>query len=866
MTTQTALLTPAPLFDSGHPAFRAFRRLTPSEGWLTLAILLGSLLVIAKTVTDAAWADTPSLYGIVTVSTIMGLMVAKARGKAIGWHIAVIGLGSAFVYWQLSTVMEATGFPEPFQELNSRLNQWGEAASRGGISTDTIPFALMLASITWIVGYISAWAVFRRHNLWLAVLPGGLAMFSNLSYLPDEFGPLMFLYLAFAMLLAVRIHALNQVTEWHRIGFVFPRKHGLLAVYRGGWYILIALGIAVVLPAYPAQVPWLDAAWEWARTPIGNVEGDLDRLFAALPDRKGGGYRSFGDYLPFQGPISLSDEPLFLLDAPQLTYLRARAYPNYTAQGWTTEDVVELALAGSLAHSQPRTDQSRLEMEYTVAPLFNTISLPVSNLPIGSEGNYNVQVLSASQYWLPLIPNIDRTLDLPDDLTEVMSPLWNAKLYEESSIAQTDVLLRSLPADTIVTELVFQDTVKGGSERAYVVPEAAPGKSAGTLLAALPKDDTVLSWVRVLRLPPDPPDIIAMSSPDVLFAGDGYTLTSSISTATSQELRNAGTSYPGWVTDRYLQTSDDLPIRVSDLAQQLTKGIPNPYDKAKAIEAYLHTLPYDQDIPAPAVDADGVDHFLFVVGRGYSDYYGSAMAVLLREAGVPARMLAGYAPREFDEEAGNYVVREADSHGWAEAYFPGFGWVEFEPTPGWSLPTYSEATLPDIPQSAANDLVDSFDEDEFAEDEGFQPFDPIPEVGGFTTVDGRIIAGVMGSVFTLWLCWYVYRRLFVTITTPAAIFERMCLLGTFAGLPYQRNQTPLEYAHRLAVAFPNAAGDLRILGNSHAVTRYSLRGISPSESEQVGRAWRNVRRLLVHRTLWRNPFKGSSDSAAESRG
>jgi len=863
MTTQAATVASAPVFNSGHPLIRAYRRFTPAEGWLILGLILATLLIITDTVTDAAWADTPSLYLIVAVGTVMGLLVAKMPSQPIAWHIGAIGLGAAFVYWQLSTVTEATGFWESFQALNGRLDQWGEAASEGGISTDTIPFALMLATMSWVIGYFSAWAAFRLHNLWLAVLPGGLAMFSNLSYLPDEFAPQMFLYLAFAMLLVVRIHALNQATEWQRVGFVFPRKHGLYSVYRGGLYVVLALGVALILPARPVQVPWFDAAWEWMRAPIGSVEDDLDRLFAALPDRKGGGYKVFGDYLPFEGPISLSDEPIFLLDSPHLTYLRARAYPTYAPQGWTIDDVEELPLTESQPSSQPRANRSRLELEYTVSPLFSTSNLPVSNLPLGSEGELNVQVLSANQYWLPLIPNDANAFDLPDDLTEALQPILSTRLYEDSKIAQADRLLRSLPDDAIVSELLFQDTVDGGSERAYLVPESAPGDRASALLGTLLKDDGVLSWVRVLRVPPSPPDILGVSSPDALSVGDEYTVTSSISTASPSQLRTAGTNYPGWVTDTYLQTSDTLPARVSELAQEITKDISNPYDKAKAIEAYLHQIPYDQDIPAPDFDADGVDHFLFIVGRGYSDYFGSAMAVLLREADVPARMVAGYAPREFDSETGGYIVRESDSHGWAEAYFPNFGWVEFEPTPGRALPSYAEAARGDVAPTTEDEFDELLDEDEFLEDEGFQPFDLPPGIEDSFSVEGRIIAGIMGSVFIVWLVWYSYRRLFVTVTAPTVIFERMCWLGTLAGLPYQKNQTPAEYARRLAEVFPNASSDLRILGNAHAVTRFSRREISSSEAEQLGRAWRNLRKLLIHRSYWRNPFGEGNQPAID---
>lgn len=109
------------------------------------------------------------------------------------------------------------------------------------------------------------------------------------------------------------------------------------------------------------------------------------------------------------------------------------------------------------------------------------------------------------------------------------------------------------------------------------------------------------------------------------------------------------------------------------------------YDKAEAIAGYLRTLPYTTNVPAPAYDADGVDHFLFNLGAGYSDYFGSAMAVMLRAVGVPARMAVGYGMGELDKE-GNVIVRDRNSHGWTEVFFPGYGWVEFEPTPGHERP------------------------------------------------------------------------------------------------------------------------------------------------------------------------------------
>ena len=97
---------------------------------------------------------------------------------------------------------------------------------------------------------------------------------------------------------------------------------------------------------------------------------------------------------------------------------------------------------------------------------------------------------------------------------------------------------------------------------------------------------------------------------------------------------------------------------------------------------------------------------------------------------------------------------------------------------------------------------------------------------------------------------------------PAVIFERMCWLGALVGLAYRKNQTPAEYARYLSMAFPHAAADLRILGNAQAITRYSSREVSPSELDQLSRAWRNIRNLLIHRAYRRNPFSSNSESAS----
>ena len=855
MTTAASVQTGAGPLAGGFPVLRPLRLIRPNDDWLTFAAVTAPLFVIAWTLSEAAWAETPSLYLVLLVGALMGVGVARAPGWQAVWHAGSLAVGAAFVYWQLSRLTEATGWIEPFRVLNTRLTEWGETATGGGISTDTLPFAVMLTSLAWLIAYVSAWAAFRRKSVWLSVVPGVAAMFCNLSYLPEQFGLQMFVYLAFAMLLIVRMNSLNQSEAWSREKLTVLPHYGLRALFRGSWYILLVLVIAFILPSRPWQSPWLDDGWEYVRSPINNLEEDFDRLFAALPDRKGGFNLNFGTHLPFQGSISLSDEPLFLLESPQPVYLRARAYPVYTPQGWTTGRMDTVTFEDDLPWSEPRAYEERHELQHNVVALLSTDTMPLANLPSLHDGSgaVKVQALPPPRYWLPTLEGLDQDPSIPDDLEAAVPVLQAARLHERVAATQADVIMALIPDDSFVSQVAFRDTPEGGNQRAYRVEEPETGAEREALLDALRSDARTLAWVQVSRRPPDPPDIVALRSAGKLDPGDTYSITSTLSTATPQQLRQAGTDYPGWVRDRYLQLPSDMPDRVSELARDITRGIFNPYDKAKAIERHLHTLGYDQEIPAPPYNADGVDHFIFELERGYSEYFGSAMAVLLREAGVPARMVVGYTPREFDGNAGHWVVREADSHGWAEAYFPGYGWVEFEPTPNWELPVAPEIAFFEGGGTAAGGAEDFFDEDEFFEEEAFQAIGDLAiEEDPF--ISGTALAWTLGGVFVVWLVWYSYRRTFVKVSAPAAVFERMCWLGAWAGLPHRHNQTPAEYTTRLAQVFPDAMGDLRILGAAHAIERYSTRSITQREAEQVGRAWTHVRKLLFRRSILHMPF------------
>jgi transglutaminase-like putative cysteine protease len=160
-----------------------------------------------------------------------------------------------------------------------------------------------------------------------------------------------------------------------------------------------------------------------------------------------------------------------------------------------------------------------------------------------------------------------------------------------------------------------------------------------------------------------------------------YEVQSLIPVVDETALRAAGQRYPDWVRQRYLALPSDLPDRVKALAIELTASAPTPYDRARAIEQYLRfSFPYTLDVPRPPSDQDLVDFFLFDLKKGYCDYYASAMVVLARAAGMPARLAIGYASGTYNMNSKRFVVSEADAHSWVEVYFPQIGWVSFEPT------------------------------------------------------------------------------------------------------------------------------------------------------------------------------------------
>lgn len=159
-----------------------------------------------------------------------------------------------------------------------------------------------------------------------------------------------------------------------------------------------------------------------------------------------------------------------------------------------------------------------------------------------------------------------------------------------------------------------------------------------------------------------------------------YEADSDIARPSPAELREAGQNYPASVVAVYLHLPA-LDPRVSRLAAQVAGPAKSNFDKAAAVENYLKThYGYTLQLPRTEVP-DPIANFLFERKQGHCEYFASAMAVMLRTQGIPSRVVNGFRSDEFNDLTGNYVIRAKDAHSWVEAYFPGYGWQMFDPTP-----------------------------------------------------------------------------------------------------------------------------------------------------------------------------------------
>lgn len=344
--------------------------------------------------------------------------------------------------------------------------------------------------------------------------------------------------------------------------------------------------------------------------------------------------------------------------------------------------------------------------------------------------------------------------------------------------------------------------------------------------------------------------------------GDTYNALGSLSTATAEQLIAAGTAYPDWVAERYLQLPDDLPQRVRDEALRVA-GTGSPYEQAAAIEAYLRTFPYNLEVAGAPPRQDVVDYFLFDLKQGYFDFHATAMAVMLRALDIPSRLAVGYALDADEATNGTYTVRKDDAYSWVEVWFPDYGWIEFNPTP-------------DRPGGGAG-ASSSMDTSGFPTD----GFDDLGLEGLFPELDPDLLPGDTGGIGQDFIAenptdvsrppWTLIWVLTGLLTAAAAIaiagrltwnwglgglegraklWAKTHRLAGWAGLGSHDHETPREWSRRVGGAVAREE-DAVTLASAYEESRYGRPDRQAIDDATAESSYRELRRSLFGKLLHR---------------
>jgi transglutaminase-like putative cysteine protease len=341
---------------------------------------------------------------------------------------------------------------------------------------------------------------------------------------------------------------------------------------------------------------------------------------------------------------------------------------------------------------------------------------------------------------------------------------------------------------------------------------------------------------------------VAWRAPNDAFAAEikakVYRVDSSLSVVNAAQLRDSGDNYPPQLIERYLSLPPDIPERVLALARELTAAKSTLYERTRAIETYLRAIPYTLDVPVPPPNRDMVDYFLFDLQRGYCDYYATAMVVLARATGIPARLVVGYAPGTYDEATARYVVTAADAHAWVEIYFPDYGWVEFEPTGG----------RPAIKRAAEVERINIPD-----------PLTPLEPRLSWRIGPGQLVSMIsLGGLVCLLLgtaTWQVTDKFRLKRLSPAesirVLYQRLYRHGQRLGVLTEPGDTPYEFmtalTDRVAVLAPeskradtlgSALKEAQRLTELYVQALYSPDKPTITEQRQALRIWQRLRHDL----------------------
>ena len=745
----------------GAAALRAPRLVMSWEDWLTFFAAVITFLSVSVSLEQAKWVpNMPSFVPTTLAGLLIGMVSARIRYYAAAIHPISLLLGAIVVVLAVQSYADGVTMGERLSDFRVRMQEWYNVVRAGDISNDNLPFVALVQSLLFLATYFAAWCLFRWHNAWLAVVPSGVILLTNISFLDGKPAGAFIIFLFGAIILIARLHLQKSQLQWRREGVDYPEFISVSAIQ-----LTVAATIGLIVAAWMLplgnQAKAVEGVFDAVAKPVTSQSDTLVRLFHNIDSRKGAQLHTFGDTLPIQGDVKLGTKQLFEINSPEAGLIRATSYDNYTGAGWkaTGRDI-------------ERVDARTLAADEEIQESYGARDISILRVTILSPES---TLLTPGT---PLGANIDTTVERPEGFDG---------------------------------------------------------------------------------------DIEEMRSRRGLNEKDTYVAIGSTSRATAQQLLTATTDYPDWVTSRYLQLPKDTPTSIGEETERIIneKRARTPYEKAKAFEDYLRQMPYDLAVPSPPPGRDAAEFLLFELKRGYFDYQSTAMCVMLRTEGIPCRMAVGYALDSTAGDETSYVIRKDNAYTWVEVFFPGYGWINFNPTAdrpsggagGLGSVEFGSGEEPIVP-----DFSDIFDpipegvdidpdtpQGALAEEPVVNKPFPWPLVLGMAGVLAAFaMAGLAGRVAWNWGLGDLDGR--------ARLWAKTQRLAGWAKLGSKPAETPREWSRRMGRTI-DREDDAIQLSNAYEESRYGRPDLVRIDDEDAESSYKNLRGALVAKLTRRKTKK-----------
>lgn len=844
--------------DTTASESRRTRRWAPAEGWITVPLLLCLTLLMANGMAGIEAQDRRAvLIPLAAGAVIVGLLLAKSRTfDALAHLLSFIMAAVGSLLLTASRYGELRGsWREVALTLEARVEDLVRMLIAGSQMTSDHLLTLT-GMIVWLVSYSSAWMMYRRSWSGLATIFPGAVLLASLALDRSEPTRSVYVYFVVALALNARHAAYRRERDWLRARIPAPMGLGPRFLAAGAWLALIATALGTTVPAHAPENLVEQVAERAERYWEGAAEL-YERLAPGGDNSRGASYAEFPDSFEVGGPLSLTDEPVAVLRAERSNYLAARRYDRYDGKGW------ESAVDDTYRMPGEKSERAK-PVGYRPA---QRVALSESVRVARIEELAQIELLQDTKGMLLTIDTYaganlateaivgwrqfeDLQIDVHDfDPRLVPVDLYNliAKLQEANVQPSPDGSEPIISNPNLAAEI---EEIRGRLERDYPVYTSlslVDGRLILTVSGRLPNYD----------------DIEAVVSSE---GSPGRYLVSGLaSVASPDDLRNAGQEYPAYVRERYLQLPDSVTARTRELALAVVSeaGATNAFDQMIALQDHLRSSQYIYDIADGWLPEDGqdqVDAFLFERRIGRCEHFATAMVVMARTLGVPARLVSGYHHGAFDPVYQGFVSRADQAHTWVEVYFPRYGWIPFEPTPSRPELQYGDEPMTSLPTPEPTPEPEPTPTPEPTEAATPSPVPQEPTASTNETTPsggsgdrwpwlvGLVAALIVVGGGTLAVAWIWGLR---GLSPAAALYARALRIGRFWGVRMTATMTPHEFATELARRAPVPGVAARRVSELYAAEQYGRQTLSPTDTQSGWRAWRALRGSILRWRPWR---------------